>query len=193
MGQYGFKLPDIGEGTAEAEIVEWHVKDGDVVEEDQPLVDMMTEKATVELTSPVSGKVLVLHGGVGEKAAVGSVLVTFEAEGEGSDEPAPAPAKPEKKEPPAPAKKTTADKPAAPKPAAPQPVKAPQSAAARKTRPAGEKPLASPAVRRRADELGVKLQYLRGSGPDGRITHADLDSFIAGDASALNFGPQKAG
>lgn len=196
MGQFGFKLPDIGEGTAEAEIVEWHVKDGDVVEEDQPLVDMMTEKATVELTSPVSGKVLVLHGGVGEKAAVGSVLVTFEAEGEGSDEPASAPAKPEKVEAPAPAEKAAAPKPVTPKPAAPQPAAKPQSAAsgpAGKARPAGEKPLASPAVRRRADELGVKLQYLRGSGPDGRITHADLDAFIADESSALNFGPQKSG
>ncbi len=191
-GEYGFKLPDIGEGTAEAEIVEWHVKDGDVVEEDQPLVDMMTEKATVELTSPVAGKVIALHGTVGEKAAVGSVIVTFATEGGGDSEPA---AEPEKKEPAKPASSVQAAKPAAPKPAAPAPsVKSSSSPApAGKSRPAGEKPLASPAVRRRADELGVKLQYLRGSGPDGRITHADLDAFMTDEESVLNFGPQSGG
>lgn len=202
MGQYGFKLPDIGEGTAEAEIVEWQVKEGDIVEEDQPLVDMMTEKATVELTSPVAGKVLTLHGGVGEKAAVGSVIVTFEAEGAGSDSPSPAPAKAEKAvsapapSSSAPVEKAAPKKPAAPAPSAPPSAKSTAPTASMpvgKTRPPGESPTASPAVRRRADELGVKLQYLRGSGPEGRITHADLDSFIANDSSALNFGPQKAG
>jgi 2-oxoisovalerate dehydrogenase E2 component (dihydrolipoyl transacylase) len=203
VGQYGFKLPDIGEGTAEAEIVEWHVKDGDIVEEDQPLVDMMTEKATVELTSPVAGKVLVLHGGVGEKAAVGSVIVTFEAEGAGSDSPPPAPAKAEKTSVSTPAplgaasvEKAAPKKPDAPSPSALQTAKpnaSPSSKPAGKARPPGESPTASPAVRRRADELGVKLQYLRGSGPEGRIMHADLDALIADDSSALNFGPSKAG
>src|ERR1044071_8590648 len=84
MGRYVFKLPDVGEGTAEAEIVAWHVKVGDAVGEDQNLVDVMTDKATVEMTSPVSGKVLSIHGEPGEMAAVGSPLVELEVEGEGN-------------------------------------------------------------------------------------------------------------
>src|SRR6185295_13155672 len=84
MGRYVFKLPDVGEGTAEAEIVAWHVKVGDAVGEDQNLVDVMTDKATVEMTSPVSGKVVSLHGEPGQMAAVGSPLVELEVEGEGN-------------------------------------------------------------------------------------------------------------
>src|SRR5690348_7478691 len=84
MGRYVFKLPDVGEGTAEAEIVAWHVKVGDAVGEDQNLVDVMTDKATVEMTSPVSGKVLSIHGEPGQMAAVGSPLVELEVEGEGN-------------------------------------------------------------------------------------------------------------
>src|SRR3954468_3737516 len=84
MGRYIFKLPDVGEGTAEAEIVAWHVGVGDTVDEDQNLVDVMTDKATVEMTSPVSGKVLSIHGEPGEMAAVGSPLVELEVEGEGN-------------------------------------------------------------------------------------------------------------
>ena len=201
MGNYGFQLPDIGEGTAEAEIVAWHVKSGDRVEEDQLLVDMMTDKATVELTSPVSGKVLILHGDVGETAAVGSVLVTLDADGAHSE--ASEPAKPEPKGP-VPADKASVkkavppvskspDRPAAgvPHPAKEFPLAASEST--RNTRRSSINPPASPAIRRRAEELGVKLQYVRGSGPNGRITHADLDAFIAGDTSAVNHGPQKTG
>src|SRR4051812_33521282 len=84
MGQYQFKLPDVGEGTAEAEIVAWHVKIGDRIKEDQPLVDMMTDKATVELSSPVEGVVESINGKAGDKAAVGSVLVTFAVAGAGN-------------------------------------------------------------------------------------------------------------
>jgi 2-oxoisovalerate dehydrogenase E2 component (dihydrolipoyl transacylase) len=84
MGRYVFKLPDVGEGTAEAEIVAWHVKIGDTIEEDQNLVDVMTDKATVEMTSPVSGKVISLHGEPGQMAAVGSALVELEVEGAGN-------------------------------------------------------------------------------------------------------------
>ncbi|HUJ04006.1 MAG TPA: biotin/lipoyl-containing protein, partial [Rhizomicrobium sp.] len=84
MGRYVFKLPDVGEGTAEAEIVAWHVKVGDEIHEDQNLVDVMTDKATVEMTSPVSGKVISLHGEPGEMAAVGAALVELEIEGEGN-------------------------------------------------------------------------------------------------------------
>src|SRR3954449_1603733 len=84
MGRYVFKLPDVGEGTAEAEIVAWHVKVGDAIGEDQNLVDVMTDKATVEMTSPVSGKVLSIHGEPGQMAAVGSPLVELEVAGEGN-------------------------------------------------------------------------------------------------------------
>src|SRR5580704_4778232 len=84
MGQYVFKLPDVGEGTAEAEIVAWHVAVGDMIEEDQPLVDVMTDKATVEMTTPVTGRVISLHGDLGEMAPVGSPLAVIEVEGEGS-------------------------------------------------------------------------------------------------------------
>src|SRR5580698_4223758 len=89
MGTYVFRLPDIGEGVAEAEIVAWHVKVGDRVEEDQVLVDVMTDKATVEMTSPVSGVVRVLHGEVGSLVPVGSNLAEF-ATADGGAEAAPA-------------------------------------------------------------------------------------------------------
>src|SRR5689334_1745929 len=81
MGRFVFKLPDVGEGTAEAEIVAWHVRVGDVVKEDAPLVDVMTDKATVEMTAPVSGKIVSIHGEPGEMAPVGSTIVVFETEG----------------------------------------------------------------------------------------------------------------
>src|SRR5438477_12342612 len=91
MGRYVFKLPDVGEGTAEAEIVAWHIGVGDAVEEDQNLVDVMTDKATVEMTSPVSGKVISIHGEPGEMAAVGSPLVELEIAGEGNVKPGASP------------------------------------------------------------------------------------------------------
>ena len=91
MARYEFKLPDIGEGIAEAEIVAWHVKVGDMVGEDQQLADMMTDKATVEMESPVAGKVLEVAGEVGDMIAIGSVLVVIETEGEVAAEEAPAP------------------------------------------------------------------------------------------------------
>src|ERR1700704_1987060 len=82
MARYEFKLPDIGEGIAEAEIVVWHVKIGDTISEDQQIADMMTDKATVEMESPVAGKVIELAGAVGDQVAIGSVLVVLETEGE---------------------------------------------------------------------------------------------------------------
>ncbi len=167
---YGFRLPDVGEGTAEAEIVAWHVKVGDVVAEDAPLVDVMTDKATVEMTSPVAGTVVAVHGDVGAMAPVGAVIVEFDT-GKGSSKPA-ALAKP-------------AEPVAKAEPAAKAPVSASAGmggsgkAAAMPTRTEGERPLASPAVRRRAEDLGVKLSYVAGTGPAGRITHEDLDVYVS--------------
>ena len=174
-GNYVFKLPDVGEGTAEAELVGWHVKVGDAVEEDQILADVMTDKATVEITSPVAGTVVALHGEPGKASPVGGPLVSFTVAGKGNV-PAPAPA---------------AISAAAPKPD-PAPKAAPaalpprtQTTGASKPAPAltgrapGERPLASPAVRNRARDLGVDLTFVPGSGPAGRITHEDLDGFIA--------------
>jgi 2-oxoisovalerate dehydrogenase E2 component (dihydrolipoyl transacylase) len=180
MGIYQFRLPDVGEGTAEAEIVAWHVKVGDVVHEDQNLVDVMTDKATVEMPVPVTGKVLALHGEPGDMAAVGAVLVELEIEGEGNAKVAkPVAAAP------------VAVKVAEPKPVAkgapePKPLGAPQPAAPFRPK-TGAKPLASPAVRARADELGIKLQYVPGSGPAGRVTHSDLDAYAqhGGGGSAV--------
>ena len=201
MGRYVFKLPDVGEGTAEAEIVAWHVKVGDVIEEDQNLVDVMTDKATVEMTSPVGGKVIACHGEAGEMAPVGSPLVELEVEGAGNvkgNGHAAAAAKPEpKQEEKKPEEKKVAPPPA-PKPAAEKaavPAKPAQPAAQRPafaTRAPGEKPLASPAVRQRARELGVELQFVPGTGPAGRISHADLDAFVAsgGQSMVLRAGPQ---
>jgi 2-oxoisovalerate dehydrogenase E2 component (dihydrolipoyl transacylase) len=178
MGKYIFKLPDVGEGTAEAEIVAWHVRIGDVIKEDQHLVDVMTDKATVEMTSPVSGKIIALHGEAGAMAPVGAPLVELEVEGAGNEadvkrnsaaKPAAAPAPK--------AEERKAAPPPPPKPA-PEPMKV-EVAAPVAPRVFGDKPLASPAVRQRADELGIKLQFIDGSGPGGRISHADLDSFVA--------------
>jgi 2-oxoisovalerate dehydrogenase E2 component (dihydrolipoyl transacylase) len=151
MSLYVFKLPDVGEGTAEAEIVAWHVGVGETVEEDAPLVDVMTDKATVEITSPVRGKVLSVAGSPGEMATVGAPLVELETDSE-DVEVADAPA--------ARAAVQDAGQPA---------VKAPPPA------PANEAALAAPAVRARAGALGIDLAAVTGSGPQGQVTHADLD------------------
>lgn len=177
MGRYVFKLPDVGEGTAEAEIVAWHVKLGEMVEEDAPLADVMTDKATIEITAPVSGKIVERNGEPGEMAAIGSVLVVFETEGADVGASPPPPAKPAAKEAPAPKK-------AEPAPVVKAPVEAPTRAPVANDAFAtrvnvDDKPLASPAVRKRAHEMGVHLQYVPGSGPAGRIEHEDLDAYVA--------------
>ncbi len=189
-GNYVFKLPDVGEGTAEAELVAWHVKVGDVVEEDQLLAEVMTDKATVELTSPVSGKVTALHGDAGQQVPVGGPLVSFDVEGRGnvaapvaaaassftaSRSPSPSLRDGEEKKavasPPRP-KDGEGDRPKGGRGA----VSAPP---ARTAQTPGLRPLASPAVRNRARDLGIELQFVPGSGPAGRIDHADLDAFLA--------------
>jgi 2-oxoisovalerate dehydrogenase E2 component (dihydrolipoyl transacylase) len=190
VGRFVFKLPDLGEGTAEAEIVAWHVKVGDVVAEDAPLVDMLTDKATVEMTSPVAGKLIEVNGAAGEMAAVGGAIAVFEVEGAGNATAAPAaatsPPPPAAAHAPVPDLTETAQV-APPPPSSPSPVRA--AAAAIPTRAQGEKPLASPAVRRRAEDLGLKLGHVAATGPAGHITHEDLDAFIARGGSTGPAGP----
>ena len=181
MGKHVFKLPDIGEGVVEGEVVQWHVAVGDAVTEDDPIVDVMTDKATVTIPSPITGVVSSLSGDVGEKVAVGSALVEFDSDTAAATtsepEPAPAPDPPSETEP-APAPEPVA----APEPApAPEPVAAPVA-------PSG-KVLASPAIRRRAREAGVDLTQVRGSGPAGRVRHADLDAYIAADGAVSGAAP----
>jgi len=184
MGTRIVKLPDVGEGVAEAEIVEWHVEVGQSVLEDQILAAVMTDKATVEIPSPVAGKVLALGGEVGQTLAVGAELVRLEVAGEGNAEVAAAP-----REAAPPARLTTP--PPVPKTPAPTPVEVatPVARGSRgPPRPAGEKPLASPAVRRRAREAGIDLRQVRGSGPVGRISHDDLDTFLKSGPQAATAG-----
>lgn len=198
MGIHIIKMPDIGEGIAEVELVGWHVKVGDTVAEDQPLADVMTDKATVEIPSPVVGKVVALGGDVGQVMAVGGELIRLEVEGEGNvraGSAAPQKAAPAASEPPAPAKADGAAKaaaggvagqiaasvsqPASPASAKPQAASRPALAAAPVVaRQPGDKPLASPAVRKRAWDLGVELRYVQGSGPAGRVMHEDLEAYL---------------
>ncbi|NOT42349.1 MAG: 2-oxo acid dehydrogenase subunit E2 [Alphaproteobacteria bacterium] len=182
MGRFVFKLPDVGEGTAEAEIVAWHVAVGDTIKEDQHLVDVMTDKATVEMTSPVTGKVVELHGEPGSMAPVGAPIVIFEVEGAGNEKEAKTNgatvAKTAKTAPPPPPKLETPKPAPKPESGAAKPAPAPVATPAT-PRKFGDKPLASPAVRQRAQDLGVHLQFIHGSGPAGRISHADLDGYIA--------------
>jgi 2-oxoisovalerate dehydrogenase E2 component (dihydrolipoyl transacylase) len=209
VGQYVFKLPDVGEGTAEAEIVAWHVRVGDVVKEDAPLVDVMTDKATVEMTAPVSGKVIAIHGEPGDMAPVGGTIAVFETDAEEAE--APEPPKQEAKPAPKPngAEAAAPAETAQPKPrikvpagamppiAAPAPKPEPQSAPSQAVaRPEPREPSvkewgqaqASPAVRARAQKLGLDLSQIRGSGPDGRITHDDLDAVLVPAAGARRTG-----
>ena len=184
MGIRSIKMPDVGEGVAEAEIVEWSVKVGDLVKEDQVVAAVMTDKATVEIPTPVAGSVLNLGGAVGDVLAVGSELIRIDAPGL-PDSAAPAAPKsaPQKREPaPTPSAKPEAAE-RAPEPRAPATrAEAPPRLLEPQTgapRPVGEKPLASPALRLKAREAGIDLRFVRGSGPAGRITHPDLDAYIA--------------
>ncbi|MGO4390684.1 dihydrolipoamide acetyltransferase family protein [Variovorax sp. M-6] len=154
------KVPDVGEGTAEVELVAWHVRPGDAVVEDQGLADVMTDKAIVEIPSPVAGRVLALGGEVGQTLAVGAELIRIERAGD-AEAPVAAPAR--AAPPPSPAAKLAAT---------PPPYAGP-------ARPAADRPIASPAVRRRAWELGVDLGGVVASGTAGRIVHADLDAHVA--------------
>jgi 2-oxoisovalerate dehydrogenase E2 component (dihydrolipoyl transacylase) len=154
MSTHTFKLPDLGEGTVSAEIIAWHVKPGDVLTEDQPLVEMSTDKAVVEVPSPVSGRVLSINGKPGDTIAVGAELATFDTGANGAAAPA---------------------APAAPAAAAPASSAATKAAAAAAAGPVR----ASPATRRRALEAGIDLGAIAGSGPGGRIQPEDLSTRAA--------------
>ena len=206
MGIHVVKVPDIGEGIAEVELVEWHVKTGDTVVEEQVLADVMTEKASVEIPSPVAGTVLALTGKPGDNVAVGSELIRLEVEGAGNvaggaDR---AQARPSRAEPPAPsveratpkAVKEAPAKPLAPPPPPPKatpspaPPKAPPNhAPAQAATPgaADERPIASPSVRRRAWELGIDLRLVQASSRSGRIMHEDLDAHVAAGGETQSF------
>ncbi len=218
MGIHIIKMPDVGEGIAECEVVAWRVQPGDAVTEDQILADVMTDKATVEIPSPVHGTILALGGKVGESLAVGAELVRLEIEGAGNlkaEAAKPAAAAPVAAVP-AKAADEAADVPhgfvpepqrvaaaaasvsgsasgtqASSGPAASPPARsaspvqqgagAGDGAASRALfRDPGEKPLAAPAVRKRAWDMGIELQFVAGSGPAGQITHADLDAYVSG-------------
>ena len=177
-GNYVFKLPDVGEGTAEAELVGWHVKVGDAVEEDQIIADIMTDKATVEITSPVAGTVVALYGEAGKSVPVGGPLVAFDVEGRGNVSTPVAASKPAPK----PAENSTTNSAVTsttPSAISKTPTTPSKPVPALTGRAPGERPSASPAVRNRARDLGVDLTFVPGSGPAGRITHEDLDGFIA--------------
>ena len=170
MGTHVIKMPDIGEGIAEVELSVWHVKVGDMVVEDQVLADVMTDKAMVDIPSPVHGKVISLGGEPGEVMAVGSILISIEVEGAGNAKEAPAVKEASKAAPVVEAK---------PAPVAveskPAPIIAAQAPVARE---ADERPLASPAVRKHALDAGIQLRLVQGSGPAGRILHEDLEAYL---------------
>ncbi|MBT2295681.1 dihydrolipoamide acetyltransferase family protein [Pseudomonas fluorescens] len=172
MGTHVIKMPDIGEGIAEVELSVWHVKVGDLVVEDQVLADVMTDKAMVDIPSPVHGRVIALGGEPGEVMAVGSELIRIEVEGAGNlkESAQPAAVAPAPKPAPVATPEPTMEKPAA----APRP--APQAPVARDP---DERPLASPAVRKHALDLGIQLRLVQGSGPAGRVLHEDLEAYLA--------------
>jgi 2-oxoisovalerate dehydrogenase E2 component (dihydrolipoyl transacylase) len=164
MSQFTFKMPDLGEGTVDAEIVAWHTKPGDVVAEDQVIVEVMTDKAAVEVPAPVSGRVVSVTGAPGDKVAVGSPLIVFELSDAASGT----------------APQAAATRPPAVTPVAPS---APEPMARL------GRVMTSPANRRRASEAGIDLATVAGSGPGGRILRADLNSVAN---PALNGGAPRA-
>jgi len=189
MAKFTFNMPDVGEGVAEAEVTKWHVKPGDRVEEDQPLVDVMTDKATIDIESPVAGTVVELACEEGETVAVGAMLLVLEVEGEVA-EPPPESAGQTKDAPP-PASQSTRTQQTEAQTGQDEASDAAQTGAddtdkddaGEKAPPTSDKPaerkkvLASPAVRQRARDLGIDLALVKPSS-DGRIRHRDLDAFL---------------
>jgi 2-oxoisovalerate dehydrogenase E2 component (dihydrolipoyl transacylase) len=172
MSRYVFKMPDLGEGTVAAEVVEWKVKVGDMVQEDQVIAEVMTDKAAVEIPAPVSGRVVAITGQPGDMVPVGSELIAFDTSGAAPAESAAAAAAPVSAQaavPSAPAGK--------PRPAGVAAAVAPAAAAATRV-------MASPATRRKAHVAGVDLATVSGTGPGGRISARDLEAVIAGQGGA---------
>ncbi len=170
MSRYVFKMPDLGEGTVTAEVVEWKVKVGDLVQEDQVIAEVMTDKAAVEIPSPVTGRVLSLTGQPGEMVAVGAELIAFDTSGAAAPEPVAA------------AAPAAAPPPAAAAPAAAKPkVAAPAAAMPAAT---DARVMASPATRRKAHVAGVDLAAVSGTGPGGRISAQDIEAAISGKGGA---------
>jgi 2-oxoisovalerate dehydrogenase E2 component (dihydrolipoyl transacylase) len=178
MGTHIIKMPDIGEGIAEVELSAWHVKVGDMVVEDQVLADVMTDKAMVDIPSPVHGKVIALGGQPGEVMAVGSELIRIEVEGAGNlkelSQPAVAPQAIEQAPKPVAVSTPNVTPAVTFKPAPASPV----------ARDADERPLASPAVRKHALDAGIQLRLVQGTGPAGRILHEDLEAYLVQGPSA---------
>ena len=187
MTRYVFKMPDLGEGTVEAEVVAWHIKVGDMVQEDQVMAEVMTDKAAVEVPAPVSGRIVTINGQPGDMVRVGSELVVFETAA--ADDDVVAPVAPAAMPSPAPEVEL---KQAAPAPRATSPsrvgeVKQPGPAVAPGATPAVEAEIggrvkASPATRRKAREAGIDLRQVPGSGPSGRIMPKDFDAVMSGAA-----------
>jgi 2-oxoisovalerate dehydrogenase E2 component (dihydrolipoyl transacylase) len=183
MGTHTIKMPDIGEGIAEVELVAWHVKPGDVVKEDQVLADVMTDKANVEIPSPVNGTVLSLGGTVGQVLAVGSALIQIEV-AELAEAAAVARAERAGVMETAPSQRPSAAQPAevaAPRVERQAPARPREASDAERH----DRPIASPSVRRRAWELGVELEHVNGTGAGGRIMHGDLEVHVAKHGSTL--------
>lgn len=181
MGTHVIKMPDIGEGIAEVELVKWYVAVGDEVGEDQTLADVMTDKAMVEIPSPVVGRVVALGGAPGQVLAVGAELIRLEVAGDGNLREASRPAPLEAAPAPAPAPAPKVEAPTPETPSAPrrtQPER-PHDDERPASRPApGSAPLASPAVRQHAWDLGIELRFVTGSGQGGRILHGDLEAYV---------------
>jgi 2-oxoisovalerate dehydrogenase E2 component (dihydrolipoyl transacylase) len=188
MSRYVFKMPDLGEGTVSAEVVAWHVKPGDLVQEDQVMCEVMTEKAAVEMPSPVTGRIVSIHGQPGDMVAVGSELVVFDTDATSAaagDAPAaktPPPSPPEPLTPPVQHNRRASDR---------QPTGGMSDAGSAGAAQAGssngsgthKRVMASPASRRRAAEAGLDLSTIMGTGPAGRIEPGDIDSALASGAA----------
>jgi len=200
MGIHTIRLPDVGEGIAEAELVEWHVKVGDTVKEDDVVAAVMTDKAAVEVPSPVTGTVSWLGGDIGDFIPVGEKLIQLTVEGEGNDteEGSATSSKSVEQAPkgsPTVTQVKKEDKQQTPKKAEkPVKIKATEETVVseKQSRSTGTKPLAAPSVRARAKEEAIDLRHVPGSGPAGRISHQDLSEYIEGVGTAPRNGSSHA-
>jgi 2-oxoisovalerate dehydrogenase E2 component (dihydrolipoyl transacylase) len=205
VGRFVFKLPDLGEGTVEAEVIEWHVEPGDEVMEDQVVVDVMTDKANVEIPAPVTGIVVSLGGEPGDVIPVGMPLITFDTEEDLGELEIPVGAvvgsvsdreRPDRESPPTTTMELLRSSPPA-EDASPlrSPVQPPVTPPPPSPAPATDAPrvLTSPAIRRRARETGIDLSQVHGTGPRGRITRDDLESYISSGGQVMPSAPPRIG